>query len=156
GAFGPSNSNTVTVTPTEAPAAAKVTKSLDSLRAASITARFGVEVQNTSSAAFDESETLTKLEDSVFGAISPTPSASIVATSCFTSASNPTGVPLAAGTGDYTCTFDVTIPLTALKPVKEFGTGTCDTATHFCSAGQPSTTACTTNGDCDLTCLGIE
>src|SRR5262249_30210514 len=68
GAFGPSNSNTVTVTPTEAPAAAKVTKSLDSLRAASITARFGVEVQNTSSAAFDESETLTKLEDSVFGA----------------------------------------------------------------------------------------
>src|SRR5207249_4355138 len=49
GNFGPSLSNSVTVMPTEAPASATVTKSLDSLRAASITARFNVDVKNTSS-----------------------------------------------------------------------------------------------------------
>jgi hypothetical protein len=153
GNFGPVNSNDVTVTPTEAPSSATVTKSLNSLRAASITARFGIDVENTSSTTFDESETLTALSDSVFGAISPTP-ATGVTTSCFTSASNPNGVSLVPGAG-YQCTFDVTIPLASLTSVKEYGTGTCDTQSHFCSAGQPNTTACSVNSDCDATCLGI-
>ncbi len=150
GAFGPSNSNNVTVTPTEAPSSATVTKSLNSLQAASITARFGIDVENTSGTTFDENETLTALSDSVFGNISPT-KATGVTTDCFTSAS---GVALAPGAG-YQCTFDVTIPLTALSVVTEYGTGTCDTSTHFCSAGKPNTTACNVNADCDLTCLGL-
>ena len=153
GNFGPSLSNSVTVTPTEAPASATVTKSLNSLLAASITARFGVDVENTSSTTFDESETLTALSDSIFGAISPTP-ATGVATSCFDSVSNPSGIPLATGAG-YQCTFDVTIPLTALTSVKEYGTGTCNTSTHSCSAGQPNTTACNVDSDCDSSCLGL-
>ena len=151
GNWGPQTSNSVTVTPTEAPSSATVTKSLNSLRAASIQARFAVDVQNTSSTTFDESETLTALSDSVFGAISPTPSSSIDATTCFTSAS---GVGMAPGAG-YQCTYDVTIPLTALSTVEEYGTGTCNTSTHFCSAGKPGTTACNLDSDCDLTCLGL-
>jgi hypothetical protein len=151
GAFGPSNSNDVTATPTEAPSSATVTKSLNSLRAASIQARFAVDVQNTSSSQFDENETLTALSDSVFGAVSPTPSSSIDSTTCFTSAS----VALPVGGTGYQCTYDVTIPLNALSSVKEYGTGTCNTSTHFCSAGLPNATACNVNSDCDSSCLGL-
>lgn len=141
-------SNNVTVTPTEAPSAATVTKSLNSLQAASITARFAVDVKNTSSGTYDENETLTSLADNVFGNISPTPSASIVATTCFNSGT----VSITPG-NDYSCTYDVTIPLTAITSVEEYGTGKCTSG--LCSAGQPSTTACTTDAQCDLTCLGL-
>jgi len=153
GAFGPASSNNVTVTPTEAPSSATVTKSLNSLRAASIQARFAVDVKNTSDTQFDENETLTALSDSVFGAISPTPSSSIDATTCFTAAAG-VALPLGAA-GEYQCTYDVTIPLAALSSVKEYGTGTCDTQAHLCSAGLPPATACSQNSDCDLSCLGL-
>jgi len=152
GNFGPSLSNSVTVTPTEAPSAATVTKSLDSLLAASITARFGVDVKNTTSPPYDETETLTALSDSIFGDISPVP-ATGVTTTCFTTASNPNGVALAAGTGDYSCTFDVTIPLTALSSVEEYGTGVCSGG--VCTNPGGPAGSCTTAAQCDLTCLGI-
>lgn len=156
------DSNTVTVTPNEAPSAAKVTKGLNSLQAASITARFSVDVKNTSntpvtsgtnSYAPDETETLTSLTDSAFGAISPTPSASITSTTCFNTTSAPSGVSLSPGS-DYSCTYDATIPLASLASVEEYGTGKCGT-NGFCSQGQPATVACTTDSICDLSCLGL-
>jgi hypothetical protein len=146
------DSNTVTVTPTEAPSSATVTKGLGSpnLTAGCATANFTVDVQNTSSTQFDETETLTALSDSVYGSIAPTTTdtTNVSNNTCFTSAS---GVSLAPG-AHYNCSFKGQFCGT-LGSVAQFGTGTCTNG--FCSRGQPGTTACTTNSQCDLTCLGL-
>lgn len=139
-------SNTVTVTSEDAPSAATITKGLVTTTNACATVRYSVDVHNDSG--FDETETLSKLVDSAYGNIIPNTSANIIATTC--------AVPQTLAPGaDYTCTFDAQF-CGATGPVEEFGTGTCNTQTGFCSAGLPPSQACTKNSDCDLTCpLGI-
>ena len=144
--FAPTLSNTVTVVSEEAPSKATITKGLVTTTAACATVRYSVDVHNDSG--FDETETLSNLIDSAFGQIAPNPSANIIATTC--------AVPQTLQPGaDYTCTFDAQF-CGNTGPVEEFGTGTCNTGTGFCSAGQPNTHACTKNSDCDVICpLGI-
>jgi hypothetical protein len=63
--FGPSTSNSVSVTSTEVPSTATVTKSVIGTEAGCATVRYQVAVKNTSS--LDESETLSALSDSAYG-----------------------------------------------------------------------------------------
>jgi len=63
--FGPSTSNSVSVTSTEVPSTATVTKGFVATEAACATVRYQVDVKNTS--ALDEVETLSALNDSPFG-----------------------------------------------------------------------------------------
>ena len=63
--FGPSTSNSVSVTSTEVPSTATVTKGFVGTEAGCATVRYSVVVANTS--ALDESEALSKLNDSPFG-----------------------------------------------------------------------------------------
>lgn len=144
--FPPKMSNNVTVTSSDAPSSAKITKGLVTTTNACATVRYSVDVHNSSGA--DEAETLSKLVDSAYGNIIPSTAADIIATTCVVPQT------LAPG-GDYTCTFDAQF-CGATGPVEEFGTGTCNTVSGFCSAGQPNTKSCSKNSDCDLICpLGI-
>jgi hypothetical protein len=63
--FGPTPSGSVEVVSGEAPSTASITKAYDSTLAACATVRYKVDVQNTSG--FDESLSLTGLNDSVYG-----------------------------------------------------------------------------------------
>jgi hypothetical protein len=167
--FGPTDSNTVTVTSSDAPSTAAVTKGVVSTTAACATVRYSVDVKNTSGA--DENLTLPSITDSAYGSIT-TVHGSVQGTTCGVAVGSPglgslSGVTASATNGgalpaslpvagaDYQCHFDAEF-CGNTGPVEEFGTGTCNTQTGFCSAGLPSTTACTTNAQCDLTCpLGI-
>lgn len=145
GAVGPLVSNDVTVTPVEASSSALVTKGLSSINTASVNATFSVQVQNTSSASYDESETVTALNDSAFGDITNV-HGYITATTCTVSQSIDPGK-------SYSCNFKATLPFASLTTVEEYGTGTCTSG--YCSAGQPNTTSCTQDSDCDLSCVGL-
>lgn len=140
--FGPTSSNTVTVTSEDAPSSASVGKTLVKPTAACVTVRLAADVHNGSG--HDEVETLSALSDSVAGIIASTTaskSANVLATTCT--------VPQTISPGaDYTCTFDVQF-CGSTGPVEEFGTGTCTSGT--CSAGNVGA-ACTTNAQCDSTC----
>jgi hypothetical protein len=138
------SSSQVTVTSTEAPSTAVITKSLNSLQQACATARYNVNVHNSGSA--DENLMLTALSDSPFGNIVPNPSASIVATTCTVPQT------LNVGGSDYSCTFDASFcdaPKTIVTTA-----GTCGPASS-CTAGKVGS-ACTQNSDCNVTCTGIQ
>jgi len=68
-AFGPSNSAQVTVYAEEAPSTANVNKSFIATEAACATVRYKVDVSNTTSATYDETLSLTALNDTSFGNI---------------------------------------------------------------------------------------
>jgi len=150
GSFGPRSSGSVEVVSNEAPSTAKITKGLDSTVAACATERYTVDVANTGT--LDEDLTLTGLSDSYFGSITTTHGTgdgAVVGTTC----SVPQG-PLAAGTGDYKCTFDGqfchtfgSIVLTA---------GKCSGTGGTCTAGLPNNTSCNVDADCNVTCMGIQ
>jgi hypothetical protein len=162
--FGPDQSNNVTVTSSDAPSSATITKGLVSTTAACATVRYSVDVHNSSGA--DEVETLSAFNDSAYGSIT-TVHDSVLGTTCGVATgvaglgtlSGSTGggslpATVAVG-GDYTCRFDASF-CGNTGPVEEFGTGACDTVTtHTCTAGNVGG-ACTTNAGCDITCpLGI-
>jgi hypothetical protein len=118
-------SNSVTVTSSDAPSTATVTKGVDSTTAACATVRYNVDVKNTSGA--DENLSLTGLSDSVFGDLTKctntgctnTGGTLILGTTCGV-ASNLAGLgtlsgsngagsfssSLPVGGADYTCKFD--------------------------------------------------
>jgi hypothetical protein len=171
--FTPTTSNTVTVTSGDAPSSAKTTPAPSSITQACATERYTATVQNTSAA--DETIFITGLHDSTPLDLT-TLSTSIVGTTCGVSATANSGnglgtlgttpanpfptVGIAPGTGTpptnggtYTCSFDVFFCATP-SPVEQFGTGVCGT-NGFCSQGQPSSMACTTNSQCDSSCNGI-
>jgi hypothetical protein len=166
--FGPTSSNTVTVTSSDAPSTATITKGLVSTAAGCATVRYSVDVANTSGA--DETLTLSAsgFMDDGYGSIT-TVHGSVLGTTCGVAAGNP-GLGTLSGTtasaanggalpatiapsGDYKCQFDAQF-CGALGTVPEFGTGTCTAG--FCSAGQPGSTVCTKDSDCDVTCNGIK
>jgi hypothetical protein len=94
--FGPTSSNSVSVTSTEVPSTAKVVKGFNSTLAACATVRYNVEVDNTSGA--DETEMLSALNDSSFGSITSVHD-SVLATTCSANQTISVG-------GNYKCTFD--------------------------------------------------
>jgi hypothetical protein len=117
GTFGPTSSNSVTVTSNEAASTATITKSLVSTTAGCATVRYGVDVKNTSSA--DETLTLSALSDSSYGDITKwtgTGNASVLGTTCgvTTGVGSLSGIAgagtlsktLAVSGSDYTCQFD--------------------------------------------------
>lgn len=113
GTFGPTTSNSATVTSGEAPSTATITKSLISTTAGCATVRYGVDVKNTSTA--DEVLSLSALSDSAYGSITSL-QGSVLGTTCDVA----NGVGTLAGTGngagalpktlavgsDYICQFD--------------------------------------------------
>jgi hypothetical protein len=119
--FGPTQSNSVTVVSEDAPTTATITKGWTANLHACINVRYNVDVVNTSGA--DESFTLTKLEDSSFGQIAPTASASILGTTCTVPQT------IAVG-GDYKCTFDAQI-CGDLTNITLPGGGSCTGFTHL-------------------------
>ena len=96
GTFGPSQSNSVTVTSHEAPSAASITKTLGNVVNGCATVRYNVDVKNPNTG--DESITLTGLNDDAVDIT--TVSTTIPGTTCT--------VPhtLNVGDPDYTCHFD--------------------------------------------------
>lgn len=94
--FTGQQSNSVSVTSTEVPTTASVTKDFGSTLAACATVRYNVEVDNTS--ALDEVATVSALNDSSFGSITSVHD-SVLATTCSVSQSISVG-------GNYKCTFD--------------------------------------------------
>lgn len=118
GTFGPTSSNSVTVTSNEAPSSATVTKGFVGTEAACATVRYSVDVHNSSASGTDETESLTVLTDNAYGSITSVHD-SVLGTTCgvasgvgtlsgtagggaFSAASPAT---IAVG-GDYTCQFD--------------------------------------------------
>ena len=143
---GPTTSNSVTVTPDEAPSAATVNKGLGSpsLTAGCATANFKVDVKNTTNPGYDESETLTGLSDSKYG--NPT---TITGSTC--------SLPQTLAPGaSYSCQFSGQF-CGDLQTVDQLGTGTCNAVTGACTAGalKSGLQSCTKNSDCNLTCLGL-
>ena len=135
GTFGPSASNQVTVTSTDAPSTATTTKSYVSTTNICATVRYGVDVKNTSGA--DETLTLSALTDDGFGDIT-TLQGHVLGTTCgvgtgvagLGTASDLTGggalsATLAPGSGEYKCNFDATF---CAAPGPLTGT-TCNPAT---------------------------
>ena len=158
GAFGPSNSNPVTVTSHEATTTGTITKSYVTTTDACATVRYGVEVQNTSASGTDETLTLTGLfDDSVDITTTGT---HVLGTTCaatgqgtLSGAGGAGALPktLAVNGGTYTCQFDTQFCGAVGTIVSTPGTCTGG----FCSAGQPNTQTCSLNSDCDVTCNGI-
>jgi hypothetical protein len=116
--FGPTASNEVTVTSSDAPSTATVTKTLVNTTNACLTVRYGVDVQNTSSA--DEAVSLSALNDSAFGDLT-TVHDNVLGTTCGVATGNPGlgtlsgssgagalsgGLSLAGGGTHYVCQFD--------------------------------------------------
>lgn len=114
--FGPLQSNSVSVTSTELPSTATVTKGFVGTEAGCATVRYSVDVDNTSGA--NESETLSVLTDTAYGDItklgSGTPPtvlgttcgvASGIGTLSGTAGAGALPVSIAVG-GHYTCQFD--------------------------------------------------
>lgn len=163
--------DSATVAIGEAPAAAQLTKSLDSAQACAI-ARYKVKVDNISAAGTDESETLTGLLDSKFGDITALGSASanptVVGTTCGVAVGSPglgtlsnttgagvLGTSIAVG-GSYTCEFDGKF-CAALGNAGSCTTGleNMDTVTAtltqddgICSGGTNPGSVCTSNAAC--------
>jgi len=122
--FGPDTSNTVTVTSSDAPSSATITKGFVANTNVCVTVRYSVDVANTGG--FDENLTLTGLKDSGFGDITKwtgTGNASVLGTTCGVAVSSPglgslSGVTASATNGgvlpatlpvsgaDYQCQFD--------------------------------------------------
>ena len=134
------SSSQVTVTSTDAPSAATITKSLNSIQQACVTARYNVDIANGGSA--DENLTLTALTDDQVDIT--TVSSTIPATTC----SQPQT--LNVGGSDYKCTFDRQF---CAAPTTITIAGTCNGVT--CSTGNVGH-SCTTNADCSTTCTGIQ
>ena len=114
--FSNVQSNTVTVTSTDAPSTATVTKGLDSTTAGCATVRYNVGVHNSSGA--DENLSLSAFDDSAYGSIT-TVHGSVLGSTCgvaTTSAGLGTlsgslgagtlPATLAVGGSDYACKFD--------------------------------------------------
>ena len=108
------SSNSVTVTSTDAPSSATVTKGIDSTTAGCATVRYTVDVKNTSGA--DESLSLSAFNDSAYGSIT-TVHNDVLGTTCgvanglgtLSGTGNGGGAlpaTLAVGGSDYTCKFD--------------------------------------------------
>jgi hypothetical protein len=167
--FDSKPSNTVTVTSEDSPSKSSTTKGLVATESACATVRYSVDVHNSSGA--DENLTLSALTDSVYGDITKV-GGNLLGTTCGvavgslglgtlsgTTASSTNGgalpFSLTVGGSDYQCQFDGQFCGNINPAAEEFGTGACKTTTGFCSAGQPSTVACSKNSDCDLTCPGI-
>jgi hypothetical protein len=117
--FTNTQSNSVTVTSSDAPSTATTTKSVDSLAHGCATVRYAVAVHNSSGP--DEALTLSALQDSSFGDITKaTPTnASVLGTTCGVASgvgtlSSSTGAgalptTLAVSGADYSCKFDAQI-----------------------------------------------
>ncbi len=114
--FTNTQSNTVTVTSTDAPSTATVTKGLDSTQAGCATVRYTVGVHNSSGA--DEALSLSAFNDSAYGSITSV-QGSVLGTTCGVATGAPglgtlsgsTGggslpATLAVGSSDYSCKFD--------------------------------------------------
>jgi len=144
--FGPDVSNTVTVTSSDAPSTATITKGFVANTHACVTVRYSVDVANTSG--FDENLTLTGLQDSAFGDISKwtgTGNASVLGTTCGVAVGSPglgslSGVTASATNGgalpatlqvagaDYQCQFDAEF-CGNTGPIS-FNGGTCNGIEH--------------------------
>jgi hypothetical protein len=145
--FPPATSNTVTVTSTDAPSTATITKGFVANTNVCVTVRYSADVANTSG--FDENLTLTGLQDSGFGDITKwtgTGNASVLGTTCGVAVGSPglgslSGVTASATNGgvlpatlpvsgaDYQCQFDASFcgaPGTVNLP----GGGTCQGIQH--------------------------
>lgn len=117
GSFGPKPSNSVTVTPEEATPTAQVVKGGLGPQAACLTERYSVEVDNTTSTAFDETLTLTGLSDDAYSDITSV-GGKVLGTNCNQTAGigtlhNVTVTGYTGGTfstiapgGSYKCAFD--------------------------------------------------
>jgi hypothetical protein len=114
--FGPTSSNTVTVTSTDAPSTATTTKGVVGTEAACATVRYSVDVKNTSG--FDEALSLSAFNDNAYGSITSLHTG-ILGTTCGVASGSPglgtlsgsTGAgalpaALAVGGSDYQCQFD--------------------------------------------------
>ena len=147
--FGPTQSNSVLVTSSDAPSTATITKGFGSNQEVCATLRYNVDVKNTSKA--DENLTLSALTDTAFGNIAPTPGPLILATTCG-------GLPttLTVGGSDYKCTFDA--QFCAVPTAIVSTTGKCDTATGTCTTGKSSNVGntCSSDRNCDVSCNGIQ
>ena len=122
GTFGPSGSNSVTVTSHEAATTGTITKGFVGNTAGCATVRYSVEVKNTSGTGTDESLNLSGLNDSAFGDITTTHGTgtnAVLGTTCGQASSGnglgslntvagagafPATIPVNNGT--YTCQFD--------------------------------------------------
>lgn len=111
------SSNSVTVTSTDAPSSATVTKGIDSTTAGCATVRYTVDVKNTSGA--DENLSLSAFNDSAYGSITTVHTPDVLGTTCGVATgvaglgtlSGSTGggvlpATLAVSGSDYTCKFD--------------------------------------------------
>jgi hypothetical protein len=111
------SSNSVTVTSTDAPSTATVTKGIDSTTAGCATVRYTVGVHNSSGA--DENLSLTAFNDSQYGSITTVHAPDVLGTTCGVATgvaglgtlSGSTGggslpATLAVSGSDYTCKFD--------------------------------------------------
>lgn len=160
------SSSQVTVTSSDAPSAATTTKSLDSIRQLCATARYDVNVQNTSGA--DETLSLTALSDTAFGSITSV-QGNVQGTTCGQPATNTNGgtlsgsagagtlsASLAVGSGTgtfYSCQFDAQI--CGVPSIITTTAGTCSGSGGTCTAGKVGSN-CNTNSDCNVTCNGIQ
>jgi hypothetical protein len=144
--FAPTVSNPVTVTSTDAPSSATITKGFVATTNVCVNVRYSVDVANTSG--FDENLTLSGLQDSAFGDItkSGAVNTSVLGTTCGVAAGSPglgslSGVTASATNGgalpatltvggsDYQCQFDASFcgaPGTISLP----GGGSCQGIQH--------------------------
>ena len=122
--FSNTQSNSVTVTSSDAPSSETTTKNLDSLLHGCATLRLAVDVHNSSGA--DETLSLSALTDSKFGDITSV-QGNVKATTCgvATGSGGPGVLPASiAPGGDYSCKFDAEI-CGDLTTVTKPGGGTC-------------------------------
>lgn len=151
--FGPTQSNEVTVTATDAPSSATITKGFGGNRNICAALRYNVDVANTSGS--DEHLTLSALTDSAFGAIAPIPGEGILATTCgvATGSGGAGTLPttLAVGGSDYKCTFDAQFCAVPSDIVSTAGKCTAGT----CTVGKTGDT-CSSDSNCDVRCNGIQ
>lgn len=148
-AITPGVSNAVTVKSGESPTSATISKTFGSNDQVCAKVTYNVDVANTTPAGSDETVTLTGLTDTSFGDIT-TVQGSVSATTCNVSSTAPQT--LTVGT-DYKCSFQAQFcgqPTTIVATPGKCG------ANGFCSAGQPSSIACTADTNCDVSCMGVQ
>lgn len=141
------DSNSVEVVSSDAPSTATITKGFNSNQELCATVRYDVDVANTSG--FDENLTLTGLSDSAYGDITSV-HGDVVATTCSVNQSLP--VDANNVNNHYKCTFDGHFCAAPTDIVTTAGKCTAG----LCSAGKSSSTSCSTDAQCDLTCKGIQ
>lgn len=148
----PTISNPVTVTSIEAPTTGLITTAFASNDQVCAKVTYNIDVANTSASGTDEILKLTDLADTTNGGIGDVTktSANILTTSCTVSSSSPAAIPV--GGPDYKCSFQTTFCATPANIVTTPGKCTAGS----CSAGQSSSTSCTTDTDCNVTCNGIQ